>query len=90
VLFTTWVQGKQTNHVQTTLPFDPAAGYHDYRIEWENGRVRFLVDGTVLQTFSGGVPRDAMYIMANAWWPTWLSGPEPTAPVSLGIDRIIY
>ena len=90
VMFTTWVQGKQTNHVQTTLPFDPTAAYHDYRIEWDPGRVAFFVDGVPMQTFTTGVPQDPMYIMSNAWWPVWMSGPMPDAPVSLGIDRIVY
>ena len=34
ILFTTWVGGQQTNHVRHTLSFDPAVGFHDYRIEW--------------------------------------------------------
>lgn len=90
VMFTTWVQGKQSNNVQMTLDFDPAAAYHDYRIEWAADRVAFYVDGILMQTFSTGVPRDAMYIMSNAWWPTWMSGPTLSAPASMGIDRIIY
>jgi len=66
ILFTTWVAGKQTNHVELTLSFDPAAGFHDYRIEWSRRRVRFLVDGMLVQEWTAGVPRDAMYVMSNA------------------------
>ncbi len=73
-----------------TLPFDPATAYHGYRIEWAASRVAFYVDGTLMQAFSSGIPRDAMYIMSNASWPTWRSGPTLTAPASLGIDRIVY
>ena len=90
ILFTTWVQGKQTNHVQMTLGFDPANGFHDYRIEWARDRVGFLVDGTLMAEFTSGVPRDDMFVMSNTWWPTWLNGPQPAAPSSLHIDRIVY
>ncbi len=90
ILFTTWVGGKQTNSVTRTLPFDPSAGFHDYRIEWSRDRVRFLVDGALYEEWTSGVPRDAMYVMSNAWWPTWLSGPPPGSSQALEIDRIIY
>ena len=90
ILFTTWVAGKQTNHVRRALLFDPAAEFHDYRIEWSRERVRFLVDGELMQEWTTGVPRDAMYVMSNAWWPTWLSGPKPDTPRLHEIDRIIY
>ncbi len=90
ILFTTWVGGRQTNHIAKTLPFDPATGFHDYRIEWSRERVRFLVDGGLMQEWTTGVPRDAMYVMSNAWWPTWLSGPTPGTPRLHEIDRIVY
>ncbi len=90
ILFTTWVGGKQTNHVEYTLSFDPAAAFHDYRIEWSRGRVRFLVDGAPMQEWTAGIPRDAMYVMSNAWWPTWLSGPILDTPQLHEIDRIVY
>ena len=90
ILFTTWIGGRQTNHIAKTLPFDPATGFHDYRIEWSRERVRFLVDGGLMQEWTTGVPRDAMYVMSNAWWPTWLSGPKPVTPRLHEIDRIVY
>ena len=90
ILFTTWVGGKQTNHVQRTLLFDPAAGFHDYRIEWSRRRVRFLVDGELMQEWTEGIPRDAMYVMSNAWWPTWMNEPTLGAPELHEIDRIVY
>ena len=85
-----WVQGRQTNNVRVPLPFDPSAGYHDYRIEWTSSRVGFYVDGTRMTEFTTGVPQDAMYILSNVWWPTWLAGPVLSSPASLGIDRIVY
>jgi beta-glucanase (GH16 family) len=90
IMFTTWVQGRQTNNVRVPLPFDPSAAYHDYRIEWSPGRVAFYVDGSLMTEFTTGVPGDAMYILSNVWWPTWLNGPTLTAADALEIDRIVY
>jgi endo-1,3-1,4-beta-glycanase ExoK len=88
IMFTTWVAGKETNNVIRTLPFDPAAALHDYRIEWSAKAVRFRVDGVLMQEFRRGIPRNAMLVMANTWWPTWLTGPLLTEPRTLQIDRI--
>jgi beta-glucanase (GH16 family) len=88
IMFTTWVGGTETNNVIRTLPFDPAAALHDYRIEWASKSVRFLVDGVVMQEFRRGIPRNAMFVMANTWWPTWLSGPLLAEPRTFAIDRI--
>jgi hypothetical protein len=88
VLFTTWVAGRQTNTVTQVLPFDPADGFHDYRIDRSRREVRFTVDGVEMQRWRRGVPQNAMYVMANAWWPVWLEGPALETPVAVQIDRI--
>jgi beta-glucanase (GH16 family) len=88
IMFTTWVAGRETNNVIRTLPFDPAAALHDYRIEWSAKVVRFRVDGVVMQEFRRGIPRSAMFVMANTWWPTWLTGPLLAEPRTFEIDRI--
>ncbi|WP_420128380.1 family 16 glycosylhydrolase [Longimicrobium sp.] len=88
IMFTTWVAGRETNNVTHTLPFDPAEAYHDYRIEWAARSVRFVVDGVLMQEFRRGVPRNAMFVMANTWWPTWISGPVLTEPAVFDIARI--
>jgi endo-1,3-1,4-beta-glycanase ExoK len=88
IMFTTWVAGKETNNVIQTLPFDPAAALHDYRIEWSVKVVRFRVDGVVMQEFRRGIPKNAMFVMANTWWPAWLTGPLLAEPRTFVIDRI--
>jgi endo-1,3-1,4-beta-glycanase ExoK len=88
IMFTTWVAGRETNNVIQTLPFDPAAAYHDYRIEWAARSIRFRVDGVLMQEFKRGIPKNAMFVMANTWWPTWLTGPTLAAPQTFEIDRI--
>ena len=87
VLLTTWVRGRMTNHVMTTLPFDPA-GVREYVIDWTSSRVRFYQDGVLLHEFRSGVPRSPMHVMASAWWPTWLTGPGPTSDLAAVIDHI--
>lgn len=88
VIFTTWVAGRMTNSATHILPFDPAADFHDYRIDWSRREVRFVVDGVEMQRWRKGIPRNPMHIMVNAWWPTWLSGPELSEPRMLLVDRI--
>lgn len=88
VMFTTWVAGVTTNTVTLTLPFDPAEGFHDYVIEWSPDEVCFAVDGAVMRRWRTGIPRNPMYVMANTWWPVWLSGPPPGVPSPLLIERI--
>lgn len=87
VLLTTWVRGRMTNHVMTTLPLDPA-GVREYVIDWSSSRVRFYQNSEVLHEFRSGVPRSPMHLMASAWWPTWLSGPKPTSDLVAVIDHI--
>ena len=105
ILFTTWVGGIKTNQAERTLKFDPWKDFHDYRIEWSPSRVRFLVKENIAQEwdlmveFTTGIPRQAMYVMSNTWWPDWL----PDCPEDRGcvpdqldspekhiIDRIKY
>jgi beta-glucanase (GH16 family) len=88
VMFTTWVAGKTTNTVTLELPFEPADGFHDYAIEWSAHEVRFVVDGVVMQEWREGLPRNPMFLMANTWWPTWISAPTLYAPQTLHIDHI--
>jgi beta-glucanase (GH16 family) len=88
IMFTTWVAGKETNNVILPLPFDPADAFHDYRIEWSRREVRFLVDGVLMQSWRRGIPQNPMYLMANTWWPVWLTGPLLDTPAPLVIDEI--
>lgn len=87
-LLTTWVRGQITNHASVTLPFDPTSGFNDYTIEWTSSSVRFYQNGVPLREFRSKVPRNAMHVMANAWWPVWLSGDPPASDAAAVIDRI--
>ena len=90
VMFSTYSGGSQTNTQTVLLPFDATADFHEYAIDYRPGSVRFLVDGVPLQTFSTGIPRSAMYVYANAWFPSWLAGQAPATDQYTQIDWIDY
>jgi licheninase len=77
VMFTTYAGGAQTNTVTKLLPFDATADFHTYAIEYDTSSVRFLVDGVLMQSWSKGVTKSAMYLYVNAWFPSWLGGERP-------------
>ena len=88
VLFTTYADGEQTNTVEKRLPFDPTAGFHEYRIDLYPTRAEFSVDGEPMHTFSEGLPGDSMKLMVNAWYPEWLPGKRPEADGHTRVDWI--
>lgn len=88
VWFTTWQRSRQTNHLRVPVAFDPAADFHVYGIDWARGTVRFTIDGVVRATFTSGIPNAAMYVMANAWWPTWSGGDPPASDRAAAYDWI--
>ncbi len=88
----------QTEHLQfpqlVTLPFNPAAAFHTFAIEWVPGEARFLVDGTVMHTATEEMAR--MVLPQNILLTIWASdsaawaGPvdSTTAPTSAEYDWI--
>lgn len=84
VMLSTYSGGAQTNTRTLLLPFDATADYHEYEIDYGPGSVRFLADGSALQTWTTGVPRSAMNVFVNAWFPSWLAGQAPAT------DRFTY
>ncbi|KAK7966975.1 glycoside hydrolase family 16 protein [Apiospora aurea] len=61
------------------LPFDPTAGFHEYRIDFLADRVVFYADGTVLATMAGdGIPSVGGNLLLSHWSngnPGWSAGP---------------
>jgi hypothetical protein len=84
VLFTTYSGGEETHTVRKQLPFDPTAGFHEYRFDFHPDEAVFYADGERLHSFSGGLPDERMRLLVNAWYPEWLSGERP------GSDRYTY
>jgi beta-glucanase (GH16 family) len=64
------------------LPFNPSAGYHEYRFDWTPEQIIFFADGQLLQefenTFDGDAPDAPGTLMLNHWSTgnaEWSGGP---------------
>ncbi len=90
IWFTTYAGGEVSNTYETNLRFDPTAGFHEYRFDFYPGEASFYVDGNLLQTFDSGLPDEPMYLMLNAWFPTWLDGEKPQEESTVLVDWIKY
>ena len=90
VMLSTYADGRQTNTRTLLLPFDATADFHEYAIEFRPGSARFFVDGTLLQTWSSGVTRQAMFLFVNAWFPSWLAGQAPDSDRFTYVDWVDY
>ncbi|RUP46272.1 concanavalin A-like lectin/glucanase domain-containing protein [Jimgerdemannia flammicorona] len=69
--------------------FDPAADFHDYRIDWIPGKSEMWVDSTLRSSHTTGVPTIAGEIVINCWSngdPTWSQGP-PTRDALLRVRK---
>jgi len=90
IMLSTYSGGAQTNTRTVQLGFDPTADFHEYAIEYEPRSVRFLVDGTVLQQWSSGIPKSTMYVFFNAWFPSWLAGQAHDSDRTTSVDWVEY
>ena len=43
-----------------------------------------------MQSWSTGVPRSAMYLYVNAWFPFWLAGERPYTDRFTNVDWIVH
>jgi beta-glucanase (GH16 family) len=88
VLLSTYTGGTQTHAETRSLGFDPTAAFHLYEIALDDESVTFSVDGVDLRTLRTGVPRAAMPLYLNAWYPSWLAGtPVPGGAATL-VDTV--
>lgn len=90
VMFSTYAGGSQTHTETMELPFDPTAGYHEYRFYYHEEYARFYVDGELMKEWTTGIPDTPMYLMANAWYPTWLAPEKQNRDEYLLVDYIDY
>jgi hypothetical protein len=88
MLLTVWLGGRETHRAEVTLPFDPAASFHDYTIRLRERELVLLADGVSLARWTARLPRRPMRVMANVWWPTWLECRPLAEPRELEIERI--
>lgn len=59
-----------------TLPFDPSAGFHDYRFDYAPDSVKFYVDGVHYWTVTERIPPSPMFFLVNAHWPEHFQDPQ--------------
>ena len=80
------------DHATRTLPFDPSAGFHEYRFDWYAGRVEYYIDGQLNATLTNEVPDTPSRLLLNHWSgniPTW-GGEAPTTDVNMDVDWVYY
>jgi len=93
--FTVWkyetssITKKSVYNRTIQLDFDPAGGFHEYRIDFYPDRICWLIDGSILDKFTrqSDFPTHSMFLMVNTWWPNW-PGWNIYKPVTT--DRLAY
>lgn len=66
------------------LPFDPADGYHEYRIDFVPDLIIYYADDQVIGTLNGSIPSMPGHMVLTQWSngdPTWSGGPPETDAV---------
>lgn len=89
-MFTVWQDDREVFHQSLTLDFDPAAGFHDYRITWSRERVEWSVDGKRVMVAEGLNLDKDLFLYVNAWWPTWLQGGPAASGAVAVVDRLAF
>src|ERR1044071_7132722 len=76
------------DHGRKELPFDPSAGFHEYRFDWYADRVVYFVDGELSATLTKEVPDRPSRLLLNHWSgniPTF-GGAAPTEDAFMQVD----
>lgn len=89
-MFTTYVDGAKAREAVYPLDFDPTTGYHRYRFDYYPDKVAFYIDDHLMQQLTDGFSQDPMYLMINAWHPSWLEGVPPHRDEFLTVEWIRY
>ena len=88
VIYSTYAGGRQTHDQTLKLPFDPTAGFHEYRFEYAPGSLKFYADDRLMREWTDGLPDNSMRLYVNAWFPRWLQGREPRTDKFILVDQI--
>lgn len=73
-----------TEYEIADLPFNPADGYHEYRIDFIPGLIIYYADNQVIGTLNGSIPSQPGHMILTQWSngdPTWSGGPPATDAV---------
>jgi beta-glucanase (GH16 family) len=89
-----------TNHYETSFGSKKNSGntansspeeFHTYAVEWEEGCIRWYLDGVKYHESTEGVPSDYMYMVLNlAIGGNWPGDPDKTSdfPCSMAVDYV--
>ncbi|MCJ1453885.1 hypothetical protein MMC28_004234 [Mycoblastus sanguinarius] len=64
-----------------SLPFNPSAGFHEYRFDWSPNSVQFYADGVLLDIMTKAIPNSPGHVTLSHWStgnPDWSAGPPIT------------
>ena len=85
---TSWIDGEKQRKADVRLPFDPAAGFHEYAILRSTQSLQLLADHKSLALWTGGYSRGPMHALLSAWFPSWLDCRPPADDAVLSVDWI--
>jgi beta-glucanase (GH16 family) len=103
-----WLHANQADfHIHFTkdaqytcnFDFDPAADFHTYAVNWEEGKVTYYVDGKQVYFYEGETPQKKMFILVALfhrpdWQAEWTNKPFPqvvrelTYPKEFEVDYV--
>ncbi|KAF8149504.1 concanavalin A-like lectin/glucanase domain-containing protein [Crassisporium funariophilum] len=79
------VPGGPSTHKTIPFTFDPAADFHEYRVDWAANATTFYIDGVLKATHTTNIPTAAGRWIWNAWSsgdPCWSNGPPQANSVT--------
>jgi hypothetical protein len=71
---TTYANGDKVHEYFGVFPFDPTAGFHNYRFDYYPDRLDYYVDGRFIVRYTNGYPQEPMHLIVNSWYPRWVPG----------------
>lgn len=92
-----FIDGKGGNEKMVAVPGDADKGFHDYAFVWQKGRLRYYIDGTLVQTVTEPekLPSRAMKIFVTLWasdtLTPWMGAfRDPARPVAASVTRLSF
>ncbi len=81
----------EKGHYEHRTPIDVSTGFHVWAMEWEEGRIRWYLDGEVLETYEGPTPQEKMFLLVALFqYSGWIGTIDPNLqyPKDLEIDYV--
>ncbi len=81
----------EKGHFLHTEPVDVSDGFHVWAMEWEEGRIRWYLDGRVMETYEGPTPPEKMFILIALFqYSGWIGNVDPNLkyPKDFEIDYV--